>query len=65
MDKRPLCPGCGKPLRPYIYGGWDKPREWHGTYDAYGDFCSLKCTEGYANFMFKRHRTMLVKGTKK
>lgn len=60
MELRPVCPGCGEKLRPFIHGGYELPREWHGTYRGYGAFCSLVCTEGYANYMYKKHGTMLI-----
>lgn len=68
VKDRPLCPGCSRPLRPMLWGGYPlgmnqppEPRYWDGTYQSYGRFCSLKCCQGYANFMFRRHGTMLVK----
>jgi hypothetical protein len=31
-----------------------RPPEWLGTYRAYGNFCTLRCCEFYANEMFRR-----------
>lgn len=54
MEQRPVCPGCGVRLRPWIDGGYEEPRQWSGDYDAYGAFCRLRCAADYANKEFKR-----------
>ena len=59
MSERPLCPGCGKRLRPYINedlsGKWDEPRKraWNGRWDAYGMFCTMICAVDFANAAYK------------
>jgi hypothetical protein len=57
--ERPLCPSCGKPLRPWIdvettFVGTGAHiittgRRWSKRYHAYGAFCTLACCERYAN----------------
>ena len=29
-------------------------KTWDGTYHAYGNFCTLRCCEAFANAMYKR-----------
>jgi hypothetical protein len=58
---RPKCPGCGRPLRPWLNNiceetpdgmrDWMHPtgREWTGRYHGYlGVFCGTQCAAEYA-----------------
>jgi hypothetical protein len=62
--ERPKCPGCGKPLRPWIEGGWEEFRHWEGHYQGYGDFCSTTCTVFYANALFKKTGVRFIRKDK-
>lgn len=65
VNERPICPGCGNPLRPAIAGGsaihngrFDpsidrEQREWTGQYHGYGAFCTLRCAADFANAAFR------------
>lgn len=66
VTKRPKCPSCHKPLRPYLEVSWKRVdgtnggfhmeperRWWTGRYTGYGKFCSLKCCDRFANAAYR------------
>lgn len=59
--ERPMCPTCGKPLRPRMLKTRERVHDaaafafrvtrvwWGGAYKGYGHFCTLRCAAEYAN----------------
>jgi hypothetical protein len=60
VKDRPLCPGCSRPLRPYLEAHWEiepdgtrqlgaSHREWKGRYHGRANiFCGTECAAQYA-----------------
>ena len=63
VKKRPRCPWCSRPLRPYWEQVGEKrlppPEFFHytvefrGTYHGYGAFDTMACATAYANAVIK------------
>lgn len=66
IGHRPRCPNCNKRLLPLFKtnservatagGGFtykNVSKEWLKRYDSYGNFCTLRCCEKFANAAFR------------
>lgn len=72
VAERPKCPGCNKPLRPFLIsvyepeveGGYQlhvEARRWEGRYHGCGAFCGINCAARYANAIVREKRAGRLK----